>query len=434
MAFLLLGFFVLAHARVSRLSWLSDHTGHDNIFSVSDFGAIGDGKSKDTLAIRKAVEAVEEAGSGTIFFPGGGRYLTGPFNLTSHCTVFIDTNATLLASTDVEDWPELPAMPSYGAAKKGGYVRRTSLVHGQNLTDVVVTGANGTIDGQGPAWWSDNGVVGGSTPPHLIEFMWSAGVEISNLTLINSAFWTVHPVYTNGFVAKHLTILNNDGSDPNVPRAHNSDGIDPDSCSDVLIANCYIRTGDDGIAVKSGWDEYGYGFGMPSKNITIRDNTISTPCAAIAIGSEMSGGVSDIRVTNCHLWDSTAGVHIKSGPGRGGYVHNVSFEDIIMDSVATGIMFDTDSGGHPPDDATHHLNMNALPDIRHISVQRVVGKNSTFVAKLQGLAQSPLADISFASVHFDGGAYLCSNVSGTYNDMEPRPCDAIAPQTKFLHG
>ena len=122
------------------------------------------------------------------------------------------------------------------------------------------------------------------TPPHLIEFMYSDTIEISHLTLSNSAFWTVHPVYSKEFLAHHLWIIN-------PSNVSNTDGIDPDSTHDVLIHDVYIDVGDDGIAIKSGWNEYGYQLNHSSMNITIRDCSITTPCAAVSIGSEMSGGV-----------------------------------------------------------------------------------------------------------------------------------------------
>ena len=181
-------------------------------------------------------------------------------------------------------------------------------------------------------------------------------------------------------------------------------------------------------AIKSGWDEYGYGYGQPSQNITIRDNVLSTPCAAIAIGSEMSGGVSEVHVSRCHIWESTAGVHVKSGAGRGGYVHDVTFEQLTMDRCSVGLMYTIDTGGHPADDPTHHLNLSALPDIRRISARQITGTGSRQVARLNGLARAPLQELVFDGVHFDGGVYECSNVSGTYVDVEPTPCGAIRPR------
>ena len=127
-----------------------------------------------------------------------------------------------------------------------------------------------------------------ATAPHLIEFMYSFNIEVSHVTLINTPFWTVHPYICKGFLAHHVWIIN-------PSNVTNTDGIDPDSTQDVLIHNVYINTGDDGIAIKSGWDEYGYDVvNISSRNITIRDSTITTPCAAISVGSEMSGGVADV--------------------------------------------------------------------------------------------------------------------------------------------
>ena len=390
-----------------------------NVFNVMDFGAVGDGVTKDTEAIKKAIAAVKGAGEGVVLFPSGKRFLTAPVNLTSHCTVFVEKDAVILGSMDKEDWPMIPPLPSYGEGKHKGPARRTSLLHGEHLTDVIITGENGTIDGQGHAWWYNK--TKGDTAPHIVELMWSTNIEVSHLTIQNTPFWTVHPVYVTGFHAHHLWIFN-------PSSVSNTDGIDPDSTRNVLIHDCYIVTGDDGIAIKSGWDEYGYQYGRPSENITIHNCNISTPCAALAIGSEMSGGVSDVHVSNCYLWDSTAGVHIKSGPGRGGYVRNISYDSLTMENCADGIMIDVDTGGHPPDDPTHHLNMSALPDIRDISIRNVEGKGSKNIVKMIGLADAPLREIRLENLHFDGGEFLCGNVSGTYQNVVPTPCSNFLPR------
>lgn len=178
-----------SESRLSSLSdeappWLGVHTGREHVFNVVGFGAVGDGVTKDTAAVEKAVAAVKEAGAGTVYFPSGGRFLIAPFNLTSHCTVYIDAGASLVASPVPSDWPLIPALPSYGVAKHGGQLRHSSLIHGEDLEDVIVTGANGTIDGQGKIWWHKR--PDGYTAGHLIEFMRSVNVELSNLTLINS--------------------------------------------------------------------------------------------------------------------------------------------------------------------------------------------------------------------------------------------------------
>eukprot|EP00943_MAST-04B_sp_MAST-4B-sp1_P003789 g3789.t1 len=384
-----------------------------------DFGAIGDGKEFDTDAIRKTVNAVAKAGSGTIVFPSNYVFLTGPFNLTSYCTVYVEKNATILGSYKKGDYMRIPALPSYGQGKHGGPTRRISLIHGANLTDVIITGNNGTIDGNGAVWWYNKSK--DDTAPHLIEFMYSFNIEVSHITLTNSPFWTVHPYTVKGFLAHHLWIIN-------PSNVSNTDGIDPDSTHDVLIHNVYINVGDDGVAIKSGWDEYGYMYNRSSRNITIRDSTITTPCAAVSIGSEMSGGVMDVLVSDTFLYDTTAGIHIKSGRGRGGYIHNIVLKHLKMKNCFYGIMIDTDSDKAPDDSPGHHLNLSAIPDIRNISAQNINGEMSKVVAKLIGLKEDPMREIQFENLHFnDDAKYECGNVSGTYKNVRPQPCDALLP-------
>ena len=160
------------------------------------------------------------------------------------------------------------------------------------------------------------------------------------LPLTNSPFWTVHPVYSSGVWAHHLWILNP------VSGAPNTDGIDPDSTSNVLIEECYIRTGDDAIAIKSGWDEFGYGYNISSSNITIRNSIFSSPCcAAVCIGSEMSGGVANVSVSNLTVWNSAEGLRLKTGMGRGGYIKDISMVDSTIDNSKAAFMYNAHYGG-----------------------------------------------------------------------------------------
>ncbi|KAL6196968.1 hypothetical protein ACLB2K_032581 [Fragaria x ananassa] len=154
---------------------------------------------------------------------------------------------------------------------------------GTNITDVVITGDNGTIDVQGEFWWNKfHSKKLQYTRPYLIEVMFSSNVQISNLTLINSPSWNVHPIYSSDILVQGLTIL--------APvSSPNTDGVYPDSCTNVKIEDCYIVSGDDCVAVKSGWDQYGVSFGMPTKQLVIRRLTCVSPySAAIALESEMS--------------------------------------------------------------------------------------------------------------------------------------------------
>eukprot|EP00249_Psilotum_nudum_P028093 c3663_g1_i1 orf=1-861(-) len=221
--------------------------------TVTDFGAVGDGRTLNTHAFQSAISHVAsfaDEGGAELYVPAG-RWLTGNFNLTSHMTLFLEKGSVILGSEDKGQWPVIDPLPSYGRGRELPGGRHISLIYGEKLTDIVITGNNGTIDGQGAIWWEmfrhkslDY------TRGHLLELVSSDGIVISNLTFLNSPFWNIHPVYCSNVLIQNVTIL--------APHdSPNTDGIDPDSSSDVCIENCYISNGDDVVVIKSGWDEYG---------------------------------------------------------------------------------------------------------------------------------------------------------------------------------
>ncbi|CAK9178014.1 unnamed protein product [Ilex paraguariensis] len=273
--------------------------------SISEFGAVGDGQTLNTKAFQNAIfylNSFADKGGAQLFVPAG-RWLTGSFVLISHLTLRLDKDATILGSTNSDDWPLTDPLPSYGRGRELPGGRHRSLLYGNNLTDVVITGDNGTIDGQGTVWWNwfRNETLD-YTRPHLVELMNSNGVFISNLTFLNSPFWNIHPVYCSQVRVQNVTII--------APLdSPNTDGIDPDSSNDVCIEDCYISTGDDLIAIKSGWDEYGISFARPSTNIIIHRLVGETRSSSgIAIGSEMSGGVSEVHAEDLQFFNSNAGL------------------------------------------------------------------------------------------------------------------------------
>ncbi|KAJ8492899.1 hypothetical protein OPV22_014620 [Ensete ventricosum] len=219
--------------------------------SLADFGGVGDGATSNTAAFQAAVSHLSQFasdGGGMLFVPAG-RWLTGPFNLTSSFTLFLHRDAVILATQDIKEWPIIDPLPSYGRGRDGPGGRYSSLIGGSNLTDVIIAGDNGTIDGQGALWWSQfhsNKLK--YTRGYLIELMHSNQIFISNLTLLNSPAWNIHPVYSSNIVVSGITIL--------APvHSPNTDGINPDSCSNVRIEDCYIVSGDDCVAIKSGEED-----------------------------------------------------------------------------------------------------------------------------------------------------------------------------------
>ncbi|KAK3026935.1 hypothetical protein RJ639_040341 [Escallonia herrerae] len=166
--------------------------------AITEFGAVGDGLTLNTKAFQNAIfylNSFADKGGAQLFVPAG-RWLTGSFILISHLTLRLDKDAIILGSMNSNDWPIIDPLPSYGRGRELPGGRHRSLVCGRNLTDVVITGDNGTINGQGSVWWNwfQNKTLN-YTRPHLVELINSTEVLISNLTFLNSPFWNIHPVY-----------------------------------------------------------------------------------------------------------------------------------------------------------------------------------------------------------------------------------------------
>ncbi|CAL9780824.1 unnamed protein product [Musa acuminata subsp. burmannicoides] len=284
-----------------------------HVASLTDFGGVGDGVTSNTAAFAAAVANLSKVAcdGGAMLVVPAGRWLTGPFNLTNHFTLFLDHDAVILATQDINEWSIIDPLPSYGRGRDSTGGRYNNFIMGYNLTDVVITGNNGTIDGQGETWWKmfrNNEL--NHTRGYLIELVYCTQVLISNITLVDSPSWNVHPVYSSQVIVSGITIL--------APvDSPNTDGINPDSSSNVRIEDCYIVSGDDCIAIKSGWDEYGIAFNMPSEHIVIRRLTCISPSSAvIALGSEMSGGIQDVGPKTSRPSTLESGVRIKTAIGR----------------------------------------------------------------------------------------------------------------------
>ncbi|CAN6202847.1 unnamed protein product [Urochloa humidicola] len=393
--------------------------------SVADFGGVGDGTTSNTAAFRAAVEHLSQysGGGGGMLYVPAGKWLTGPFNLTSHFTLFLHSDAVILGSQNISEWPVIAPLPSYGRGRDKVGGRYASLIGGANLTDVVITGNNGTIDGQGAMWWSkfhQNKLK--YTRGYLVELMWCDGIYISNVTLLNSPAWNIHPVYSSNIVVQGVTIL--------APtRSPNTDGINPDSCSHVRIEDCYVVSGDDCVAIKSGWDEYGIAYGMPSQHIVVRRLTCVSPTSAvIALGSEMSGGISDVRAEDITAINSESGVRIKTAVGRGNYVKDVFVRGMHLDGIKYVFWMTGNYKSHPDDG----FDPNAIPVVDNISYQDVVAtgvyKNA---ARLEGIQGAPFKGICLANVtaQLDKSRkypWTCTDVEGVSSaDVTPTPCEAL---------
>ncbi|CAA7388902.1 unnamed protein product [Spirodela intermedia] len=389
--------------------------------SILEFGAVGDGQTVNTVAFQNAIfylRSFADKGGAQLYIPEG-RWLTGSFNLTSHLTLFLEKNAVIIGSLDPSFWPVIEPLPSYGQGVDLPGGRHRSLISGHNLTDVVITGQNGSINGQGSVWW--DWLVSHSlnySRPHLLELVNCNDVTISNLTLLNSPAWHVHPVYSSNVHIQNITIYS--------PPDHSlTNGIVPDSSSDVWIEDCTITVGHDAIALKSGWDEYGLSYGKPVSNVHIKRVHLRTSLgSALAFGSEMSGGVTDIHAEHIHIRDSFTAIQLKTTPGRGGYMKDIIISDVDMVNVHTAIHFSGQCGAHPGD----HFDPDAVPAVHGVTLKNIVGEGVYMAGNLSGIDHDPFTEICLSDISFSVTStvpWTCSHVHGSSQSVSPQPCPEL---------
>ncbi|RID71696.1 hypothetical protein BRARA_C03621 [Brassica rapa] len=394
--------------------------------SILEFGAVGDGKYLNTLAFQNAIfylKSFADKGGAQLYVPPG-KWLTGSFNLTSHLTLFLEKGATILASPDQSHWDTVSSLPSYGRGK-----RYRSLINGDNLLDVVITGDNGTFDGQGAVWWEwfESGTLNYSRP-HIIELVSSKNILISNLTFLNAPSVNIHPVYCSHVHIRKVLIETTVDS-PYVL------GVVPDSSDNVCIEDSTINVGHDTISLKSGWDQYGINYNRPTTNVHLRNLSLKSPTGAgISFGSEMSGGISDVTVELLTIQSSHVGVAFRTTRGRGGYIRNITISDVILSRVDTAIVADGHTGSHADD----KYDRDALPVVTRVLMRNFTGEGIGLAGKFTGIGESPFTSICLSDIHLQTSSesWVCSNVSGFSDDVTPEPCQELmsSPSSCFAGG
>jgi len=350
------------------------------------YGAKADGVTKDTKAIQAAVDACASAGGGMVRL-SGGTFLTGPVVLKSNITLEIAKDAVLLGSPDRADYPMVPF---------AGHQTVQPLVSAVNAENVAITG-EGVIDGNGKVWWDyivgarDAGVLGNDHPrPFGVLFDHSSHVRMEGVTVQNSGMWQIVPYYSNDVLIRNVRIL--------APKSPNTDAIDPFSSTNVVIDHVYSSTGDDNIAIKSGAIN-SPGPDAPSKNITITDCTFENG-HGLSIGSEIAGGVQNVRAERIHFKGTDQGIRIKSGRDRGNDVSNLSFKDLTMEDVKTAILI-TEYYPHPaPEGDVPAEPVGRLtPKFHDISIENVTATGSGSAGTIVGLPESPVLGLTLKNVH-----------------------------------
>jgi polygalacturonase len=372
-------------------------------FSVLDYGANPDGKTLSTTAIQKTIDECAKAGGGKVIIPSG-KYLTRPIFLKSNIHVEILPGAVILADTVISEYPSI--WGRYGGIEANVYA---SLFTGKNLENVSITG-RGTLDGQGEVWWKAHeinkamrkkaGLTEREPPnpngsplkwarPRMINLYNCKNVLLRDLTIVDSPSWTIHPVYCENVTIENISIIQ-------PYESPNTDGINPESCNNVRIFNCFVDCGDDCITIKSGYNEDGRRVNIPCENIVISNCTFKHGRSAIGIGSETSGGVRNVTISNCVFKDTYRGLRIKTTRGRGNVVENIRASNIIMENVGTGISLDMfyQSGPETPlpvDETT--------PFFKNIRYSHITGKNIKLAGEFLGLPEAPMEGVTLTDVN-----------------------------------
>jgi polygalacturonase len=369
-------------------------------FSISDYGArpadsLTVAESFDVLpAIRAALAACIRAGGGRVVIPAGFWFARGPIHLASKVELHLAQDAYLRFSGEPAHY--LPAvLTRWEGSECFNY---SPLIYAHGASDIALTGA-GTIDGQGERYWlpwraeqkpdqqalrqmGHDGIdvsqrrfgAGHKLRPQFVQFISCERVRVEGLQILDSPFWVVHPVYCRDVTVRGLNV---------VSRHINSDGVDPDSSENVLIEYCRFEVGDDGVAIKAGRDQDGWRVDKPSRFIVVRDcEYIGDTGGGVAIGSEMSGGVSDVFIERYRLPKANHALYFKANLDRGGQIERVYIRDIEIGQADSVLIFTNSYHGY--------RGGNAPTRFQEIYVENVRCQSARVGLALEGHAKAPL--------------------------------------------
>lgn len=353
------------------------------------YGANGDGKAKDTAALQKAIDTCSAQGGGTVQLTPG-TYLSAPIVLKSNVTLHLEKGATLLGSTDHQDYPpktefHLPDLQP--------------LVSAINATNIAITG-EGVIDGSGESWWQearsirDHGILGTGHPrPKLIILDHCKHVRVEGVTIQNSPMWQLVPYYSDDVVIRNVRILA-------PPHSPNTDAIDPFSSSHVVIDHVFADVGDDDVAIKSG-PINSPGPDDPSRDITITDCTFMHG-HGLSVGSEIAGGAQNIRAERIHFDGTDNGIRVKANRDRGNDVGHLVFRDIDMKNVRNALIIsEYYPKVLPPDSESPQPVTRLTPHFHDITLENVTATGSENAGVIAGLPEAPIPGVVLRNVKIE---------------------------------
>ncbi len=347
-------------------------------FVITNYGAVGDGKTDCTKAFGEAIAACNKAGGGRVVVPPG-TFLTGAIHLKSNVNLHLAKGATIKFSTDPQKF--LPVV--FTRYESTEVINYSPFIYAFEQENIAITG-QGVLDGQGSAsvWYKwktegvqdakrlvemgDNGipvekrVFGGGhhLRPNFVQPVRCRNVLIEGVRIVDSPMWVLNPLYCTNVTIRGVTV---DTAGPN------TDGCDPESSVNVLIKDCSFSDGDDCIAIKSGRDVDGRRVGIPCQNVVIQNCVFKNGHGGVTAGSETSGGIKNVFAEHCHF-DSPnldMAMRLKTGMTRGGYIENMYIRNCAVKTAKVGIYMTMRYSGT--------LNGHSMPVIRNIDI-----RNCTF--------------------------------------------------------
>lgn len=384
-------------------------------FPITNFGAIGDAKTDNSVAFKKAISACSSAGGGRVIVDNG-IFLSGPIHLESNVNLHITKNTTIRFHSNPKHYlPEV--FTRWEGMECMGY---SPLIYAYGKENIAVTG-KGTVDGQGEefTWWPWKGnseykkdgyptqkssrdqlfaeAEAGVNPkarmygdghylrPSFIQPYHCKNVLIEGIRVIRAPFWLLHPVLCENVTIRgvHLNSL-----------GPNSDGCDPESCRNVVIENCLFDTGDDCIAIKSGRNNDGRRINTPTENVVIRNCKMLAGHGGIVIGSEISGGVRNVFAENNVMSspDLLRGIRIKTNSVRGGILENIYIRNCNIGEVRDAIVinFHYEEGDAGKFD----------PIVRNVEIRNLVFKHAKQAFKVRGFSRAPIQNFRVIDTTF----------------------------------
>ena len=410
---------------------------NDRDFNIANYGAKGDGKFDNNAIINNAILECNKLGGGRVVVPSGIFLCNGPINLKSNVNLHLKENAVIKFGTEPNYY--LPVVLTRFEGIE--YYNYSPLIRAYEQENIAVTG-KGILDGQAnnDNWWRWSGskndgwekgmpsqLDSTSVPllrkmnqnnvsvekrifgknhylrPNFIQPLKCKNVLISGVTFLDSPMWFIHPVECENIIIKGVTVI---GDGPN------NDGCNPESSKDVLIEDCYFKTGDDCIAIKSGRNNDGRRIAKPSENIIIKNCKMEDGHGGVVIGSEISGGCRNVFVEDCKM-DSPhllRAIRIKTNKHRGGVIENIYVRNITIGEVSEAVLkinlkYDSSNEGQGGD---------FLPIVKNVFLSDVTSEKSKYGIFVEGHEKSKIKNITLKNCSFNSVSKgnIINNIDG----------------------